>query len=113
MQVSVAGRHLVVTDDLREHIQQRLEKLQVHFEQIIEANVVLIVEKHRHIAEVSLYGNGFRIHSKESSNDMVASVDGSLTKLEKQVQKFKDRTYKSNARKKKEGLLTKEAAASG
>ena len=53
--------------------------------------VVLSVEKHRHIAEINLHATGVRIHSREESSDMYASVDAVLEKLTRQVRKYKDR----------------------
>ena len=89
MRITISGRKMEVTDALREHIETGLAKVRTHFDKIIDANVVLAVEKRRHIAEVTLLANGIRIHGKEESDDMYASVDAVVLKLDKQVRRFK------------------------
>ena len=91
-----------MTDALKAHIEGRLEKLREHFEQVMDAKVVLAVEKHRHIAEISLHANGVHLHGRESSSDMYISVDAVVDKLDKQVRKYKDRINRSHSRKAKE-----------
>ncbi len=70
MQLDISARHMELTDALKSHVKTRLEKLRGHFDRVIDVNVVLSVEKHRHVAEVTLHANGVRIHGKESSLDM-------------------------------------------
>lgn len=98
MNVSISGRHMEVTDALRGHIKDGLGKLAAHFDKVIDADVVLDIEKHRQIAEVNLHANGVRIHGKESSLDMYASIDAVLHKLEKQCLKYKGRINRHSPR---------------
>lgn len=99
MQINVTARHMTLTDGLRDHVEKALDKIRNHFDRIIDANVVLEVEKHRHIAEITLNANGLRIHGKEESQDMYTSVDAVIAKLDKQIKKHKDRikSYKQRA----------------
>ena len=98
MKVSVTGRHMEITDALKSHVESGLDKVRSHFDKVIDATVVLAVEKHRHIAEINLLANGMRIHSKETSDDMYASMDAAFTKLEKQIKKHKDRINRHQPR---------------
>lgn len=91
MRVTMAGRHVDITDALKEHLDGRLTKLKSHFERVIDVNIVLSVEKHRHIAEITVHANGLKIHGKESSGDMYGSVDAVVDKLDRQIQKYKAR----------------------
>lgn len=102
MRIVMSGRHMEITDALKAHVETGLRKLRTHFDKIIDANVVLDVEKHRHIAEITIHANGIRIHSKESSDDMYRSVDAVVEKLDKQIQKYKDRIKSYQPRKAKE-----------
>ncbi len=98
MNLSITGRHMEMTDALKAYIENHVKKIKSHFDKVIDIKVVLDVEKHRHIAEVNLHANGVRIHSKESSADMYASVDAVMLKLEKQVRKYKDRINRHQQR---------------
>lgn len=104
MNVVFTGRHMELTDALKSYIEAGLQKLKIHFDKVTTADVILAVEKHRHIAEINLHVNSMRIHSKESSSDMYASVDSVLAKLEKQVRKYKDRINDHQPRTTKEEL---------
>ena len=103
MNITVTGRHMEMTDALKSYVETGLQKLRVHFDKAATADVVLTVEKHRHIAEMNVHANGIRIHGKESSSDMYASVDVVLDKIGKQVQKYRDRINQHQPR------ITKEA----
>ncbi|MBP8131104.1 MAG: ribosome-associated translation inhibitor RaiA [Candidatus Hydrogenedentes bacterium] len=98
MRVSITGRHMEMTDALKAYIENGLNKLGAHFDKVIDADVILDIEKRRHIAEVNLHANGVRIHGKEASPDMYASVDAVLAKLEKQIRKYKDRINRHQPR---------------
>jgi len=102
MQVTITGRHMEVTDALKTYVQNGLEKIRRHFDKVIDVDVILDVEKHRHIAEINLHANGLRVHGKESSSDMYASVDAVLQKLDKQVRKYKGRINRHQPRHAKE-----------
>ncbi|MCP4643256.1 MAG: ribosome-associated translation inhibitor RaiA [bacterium] len=104
MRVTITGRHMEVTDALKTHIEGRLEKVRTHFDKVIDADVVMEVQKHRHIAEITIHANGVRIHGKDWCKDMYASVDKVVEKLDKQVKKFKDRINKSQSRRGKGSL---------
>jgi putative sigma-54 modulation protein len=98
MQLSISGRHMEMTEGLKDHVGVRLDKLRGHFESVIDANVVLSVEKHRHIAEITLHANGLHLHGKEVSSDMYVSVDACVDKLDKQAQKHKKRIQRAAQR---------------
>jgi len=102
MNISITGRHMEMTDALKQYIEGALGKVTAHFDKVIEATVVLDVEKHRHIAEINLNANGVRIHGKEATDDMYASVDAVIAKIDRQVLKYKDRINRHQPRSAKE-----------
>ena len=102
MNLTITGRHMEMTEALKSYIGGGLDKLRSHFDRVIDADVVLSVEKHRHIAEMTLHANGIRIHGRESSSDMYASVDAVLVKLDRQVRRYKDRINRHQPRTTKE-----------
>jgi len=102
MNITVTGRHMEMTEALKAYIETGLKKIETHFDKVLEADVVLDVEKHRHIAEVNLHANGVRIHGREVSGDMYASVDAVMAKLEKQIRKYRDRINRHQPRRTRE-----------
>lgn len=92
MQTSITGRHMELTDSLREYALSRLEKIDSEFPRLQSAHVVLDVEKHRQLAEVVIQGpNHVVVDAKEETSDMYASIDGALGKAEKQLRKIRDK----------------------
>lgn len=101
MNVSVTARHMDMTPSIKEYVEEGLEKLVDHFDNVTNVDVILSVEKHRNIAEINLHANGLRINAKESLNDMYAAVDAALSKIERQVRKHLDRISKHQPRRAK------------
>jgi putative sigma-54 modulation protein len=91
MQVSVTFRNMESKEVLREYVQEKISKLKKYFDYPLEANVVLIVEKHRHIAEVTLVANRLTINAQEETEDMFSAIDRVLDKLERQILKHKEK----------------------
>lgn len=91
MNINVRGKHIDVTPALREHVEKRLGRVTRFFENLRDVNVVLKVEKERHIIEVTIPINGITLRGEESSTDMYASIDMVVDKLEKQLSKHKEK----------------------
>lgn len=92
MQITVTGRHFEITAPLRQHIESKISKLTRYLEGITDVNVVLSVEKHRHIAEFNLQvRNKNPIRGVEETHDMYLSVDTALDKIERQIRRHKDK----------------------
>jgi putative sigma-54 modulation protein len=99
MQVSVTFRNMESKEVLREYVQEKISKLRKYFDYPLEANVVLIVEKHRHIAEVTLVANRLTLNAQEETEDMFSAIDRAVDKLERQVLKHKEKIkrHKTNS----------------
>lgn len=91
MRVMITGRHVAITPALRRYIETRMNRLERFGGKLGNAQVVVGVEKYRHIAEASLNVNGVRIQGKASTNEMYASIDQLLGKISRQVQKRKEK----------------------
>jgi putative sigma-54 modulation protein len=91
MQVSVTFRNMESKEVLREYVQEKISKLKKYLDYPLEANVVLIVEKHRHIAEVTLVANRFTVNAQEETEDMFSAIDRVTDKLERQILKYKEK----------------------
>ncbi|MBA2124351.1 ribosomal subunit interface protein [bacterium Unc6] len=98
MNVNITGRHFVVSDGLRQHIQARVEKLEHHFNRIVEAHVILSVEKFRTTAEVILSGRHLHIVCKETTGQMYSSIDKVMHIIEKRLTRFRDKVREHKAR---------------
>jgi putative sigma-54 modulation protein len=91
MQTSVTFKNLDSSDHLKAYVGDKLARLDKYLDNPAEANVVLTVEKFRHIAEVNIAGDRLSINGKEETNDMYSAIDMVLDKLEKQIKKNKQK----------------------
>jgi len=100
MQTSVTFKNIDSSDHLKSYVMEKLDRFDRLLDNPAEANVVLKVEKFRHIAEISLTGDRMKINGKEETEDMYSAIDMVLDKLEKQIKKGKEkvRERRSKAR---------------
>jgi len=99
MQTSVTFKNIDPSEHLKSYISNKLDRFDKFLDNPAEANVVLSVEKFRHIAEVHITGDKLRINGKEETNDMYSAIDMVLDKLEKQIKKNKEKMRRSSAKK--------------
>lgn len=93
MNVQVSGHHVEVTAPIREYVLSKLERVQRHFDQVIDINVILSVEKLRQKAEISVHMRGKDIHVESDDADMYAAIDLMMDKLDRQIIKHKQKAY--------------------
>ena len=91
MQINVTGHHVELTDALRNIINEKFERLERHFDNVIDVHVVLTVEKLQQKAEATMLVSGNRIHAEASNTDMYAAIDAMIDKLDRQVVKHKEK----------------------
>lgn len=90
MLIHIRGKHVEVTDALKSYIEKKLQRLDKHFHDIKEATVILSVQRGMQMVEIQLEGDGILLRGEERrGNDMYASIDEVVEKLEVRVQKFK------------------------
>jgi putative sigma-54 modulation protein len=95
--VKVTGRHVSVTDPIKDYATSRVEHLHLDYPRIIEAHVILDVEKHRHFAEIILHcTNHITIEASHETDDMYASIDGVAAKIAQQMRKYKTKILRNH-----------------
>jgi putative sigma-54 modulation protein len=98
MNLIIHGHHVDVTPALRAYVQDKLERVRRHFDQVIEADVLLSVQdKLRQKAEIRLRVRGNNLYAEQTDEDMYAAIDALVDKLDRQVLRHKDRV-KNHAR---------------
>ena len=107
MKFMIYGKNIDVTPALKNYVEEKVRKLGKYFHEAViddaqEAYVTMEVERDRHIVEVTVYINGLILRGEEDSNDMYASIDGVIEKLERQVRKYKTRIKRRMKEKKQE-----------
>ncbi len=91
MQISISGKQMDVTPALHAHVADKVEKITRHFDHVTNTNVVLHVEKTRHVAEATINTTGASLHASGSADNMYAAIDSMADKLDRQVIKHKEK----------------------
>jgi putative sigma-54 modulation protein len=91
MNVQITARNIEITDAIRSYAEKKVAKLEKYFDHITEANVLLEVQKNLHIVEVLITAKGVFMKGLEKSEDLYASIDLAVDKIEKQLVKYKEK----------------------
>jgi len=97
MQVAVTFRHMKTHEGVKAYVKEKVEKLGKYIENPREVHVVLAVEKFRHIAEITIVGNGGIFNSQGRDNDLYAAIDQMVDKMERQVRERREKVRQKRA----------------
>ncbi len=91
MEISVTFRHMEPVPEIKSYAKEKIYKVKKYFDAPVEANIVLEVEKFRHIVDMTLSVDGSKIKAVDESEDMYSSIDGAIDKLEQQLRRLVSR----------------------
>lgn len=91
MNIQITVRNVELTDAIRSYVEKKVSKVKKYFEQVIEIHVVLDVQKNVHIAEILVNAKGVFLKGIEKSEDLYASIDLAMDKIERQLVKYKEK----------------------
>jgi len=91
MNLHLTGHHVEITPAIREYVTSKLERINRHFDHVIDVNVIMTVEKLDQKIEANVHLSGKDIHVQANDADMYAAIDGLIDKLDRQVLKHKER----------------------
>jgi putative sigma-54 modulation protein len=91
MQLNITFRHLDPIDSLKNYAREKVERVNKYLDKATEAHVVLSLERHLHHADISIHSGNFLLRGKERSEDMYASIDLAMDKIERQLKRYKEK----------------------
>jgi putative sigma-54 modulation protein len=96
MRLQVKGRNLEVSDQIREYAEEKLRKLDRLVKDPTRVELELAVEKNpsisdNQVAEATVWTKGPVLRARETSTDMKASIDQLVSKLERQVKRYREK----------------------
>jgi putative sigma-54 modulation protein len=89
MQTILTGHHVEITQPLRDYVQDKLGRVERHFDNLSSIHVILSVEKLRQKAEATIHVAGNDIFADATDEDMYAAIDALTDKIDRQVKKYK------------------------
>ncbi len=96
MRLQVKGKNLEVSESLYRYAEEKLGKLERHLNDATRLELELAVEKNpsiadSQVAEATVWTKGPILRARESSDDMKASIDLLVEKLERQVKRYREK----------------------
>lgn len=85
MNISITFRHMDASEAIKAYARDKVAKLQKFLRQPMTAKATLSLDKLRHMAEIRISSGGAHLEAKETSEDMYASIDKVIDKLERQI----------------------------
>jgi putative sigma-54 modulation protein len=99
MRISVKGRNLPVSEDLREHVTKRFNKVARQVSELAELEVELFEERNpaiadNQVAEATLHLKRVTLRARDASPDMVHSINLTSDEMAKQVKRHREKRRK-------------------
>ena len=95
--VRITGRHVQATEAIKRYAESKIDNLHLDYPRIIEAHVILDVEKYRQSVEIILHcSNHISIEASAETSDMYASIDGAVDKIAQQMRKYKTKILRNH-----------------
>lgn len=91
MNINLTGRHLEITPAIREHVTSKLAKIKRHFDNLIDINVILSVDKLKQKAEATVHMSGKTVFAETDDSNLYVAIDNLVDLLDRQVLKHKDK----------------------
>ncbi|MDH3327305.1 MAG: ribosome-associated translation inhibitor RaiA [Gammaproteobacteria bacterium] len=91
MKIDLSGHHVDITDSLRAYVDEKIGRVEKHFDRVTDVHVVLSVEKQAQKAEATIHVKGNKIFAHAENADMYAAIDSLTDKLDRQIIKHKEK----------------------
>lgn len=92
MRVTVSGRHMGISEELRTFCREKAEKLSRFYDRVQAIDVVLDGHQGTHSAEMIVHADGtMPFVASEEHADIFAAVDLVIDKIERQISRHKER----------------------
>jgi putative sigma-54 modulation protein len=96
MQIAIKGRNVPVTDEIRAHVERRLNKVSRQVSELAQLEIELRRERNprvadRYVAEATLYLKGVTLRAQDASPDVLHSLNLVCDELARQVKRHRDK----------------------
>lgn len=105
MNISITFRQMDATDAVKGYATEKIAKLQKFLRRPLHGQVTLSCQKTIHLAEADVHAGGAHFHAHEESEDMYASIDRLIDKLERQIREVHNAHKKKGAERASDRLL--------
>ena len=97
MQLTITGKNIEINDTLRNYVEKKIGRLDRYLPNIIDGRVELEkaegarAAEDRQVAQVTLRTKSATLRAEEASNDIFASIDAVVEKMQRQADRYKNK----------------------
>ena len=91
MQINYTFRNLDTSNAIKEYARDKVERVNKYLDRASEAHIVYTLERHHHVCDITIHAGQFSLRGREKSEDMYASVDLAMDKIERQLKRYKEK----------------------
>ena len=91
MQINITRKNAGLSDSLRTYVESKLAELENRYDKIIDARVMMHENGRDNVVEINLHSVGRTFFAKDQSSNLRAAFDSCIDKLDRQLEKKKDK----------------------
>lgn len=97
MQLTITGKNIEINDTLRGYVEKKIGRLDRYLPNVIDGRVELEKDDgaraadDRQVAQVTLRTKNAVLRAEEASNDIFASIDAVVEKMQRQADRYKNK----------------------
>lgn len=91
MHQNVQGKNVRITKNVREHISEKMKRIRVSSEKIVDANIICEHTSAEYIVQGTITFGKHVFHLKEKSKDLYVAIDNMFQKIEREIVRIKDK----------------------
>jgi putative sigma-54 modulation protein len=93
MNLTMTGRHVTISERLKEYAEKKVSRLEKFFNQIIGLQMIVIEEKNQKKVELIIHADGAKLYASDEGDDFNTCIDTLIDKIDQQVKKYKDQQH--------------------
>ncbi len=106
MDIRYVGKNLRVTEGMKDHLHEKLVKLEKYAPRLVESHVVLKKEKYLYETEITLLAKNWRAYGEGVSKENIyTAIDQAYVRIEKQLKKYREKVKQHKILKEKSSWL--------
>lgn len=96
--IHVVGRHVLVTEAIKNYALEKVGKIEKFTDRIVDVTVTLDIQRMEQRCEISMSVGNLKIFSHAATQDMYASIEQAVRKLERQLRRYKSKLQEHHAK---------------
>jgi|FLOH01.1.fsa_nt_gi putative sigma-54 modulation protein len=108
MKIDVIARHFDVSEKTKDYASNEVKRLTKLFDRITKCKVIMEREKNDYHVEINLDVPGDFLVAKETSDELMKSIDNVVKKMLKQLDRYRGKHNKKNHASNKEFIIENE-----